>query len=153
MRNVVINKIARYVFTESQLKAYWTKLGNDLDFDSLTNDQLMKVAGKMFEDSSHSELEQNIIGRGWRTEDEIEGKMVGEDDTQEGIHIEVIDTAQDGPVSKILVDRVLQLQCKSCSFVFYADDIDVNVDQIKCPSCSGEVEAVKQKRIIKRTRD
>lgn len=150
MKNVVINKIARFVFTESQLRAYWNNLGGDLEFDSLTNDQLMKLADKMFAESSHSQLEQNIIGRGWRTKDDIEGKMVAEDDSESDRHIEVIDTKQAGPVSQVLIDRVLLVQCKACQFGFYVDEIDMDVSKVKCPTCQGEVEAVKKKRIIKR---
>lgn len=150
MKNVVINKIARFVFTEGQLRAYWKSLGGDLEFDSLTYEQLMKLADKMLAESSHSQLEQHIIGRGWRTKEDIEGKMVAEDDSEIDRHIEVIDTNEDGPVSQILIDRVLLVQCKACQFDFYVDDIDIDVSKVKCPTCQGEVEAVKKKRILKR---
>lgn len=150
MKNVVINKIARFVFTEAQLRGYWKSLGGDLDFDSLTNDQLMKLADKMFSESSHSQLEQHILGRGWRTQEDIEGKMVAEDDSETDRHIEVIDTSVDGSATQILIDRVLLVQCKACQFDFYLDEIDMDVSKVKCPSCQGEVEAVKKKRIIKR---
>ncbi len=150
MKNVVINKIARFVFTEAQLKAYWKSLGEDFEFESLTHDQLMKLASKMFGESSHSQLEQNVIGRGWRTPDDIEGKMVAEDDSESDRHIEVIDTNEEGPASQILIDRVLRVQCKACQFGFYVDEINMDLGKIKCPVCQGEVEAVKKKRIIKR---
>lgn len=151
MRNVVINRIARYVFTESQLRSYWQRLGNDLDFYSLTNEQLMKLANSMYHDSSPSELEQHVLGKGWRSPDEVEGKMVAEDDSQNDVHIEIIDTSQDGSITQILIDRVLQLACKSCSFKFYVDNIDLDLKNVNCPTCFGDVEAVREKRVITRS--
>ncbi|MBP1930037.1 hypothetical protein [Ammoniphilus resinae] len=151
MRNVVINKLARLVFTEQQLMGYWKRHGQELEFKSLTNEQLMALAKKMYEESSHTALEQHVLGRGWRTDADIEGKMLADDDSDPSIHIEVIDTSQDGSATKILVDRVMQVRCKSCQFEFYIED-HVNTDEqkIQCPSCGGEVETVKQKRIINR---
>lgn len=142
MKNVVIHKMVKYVFTEGQLKSYWVKHDNDIEFSSLTDEQLIKLAKKMFENTSHSQLEQHIVGHDWRTEDETEGQLLAEDDSEKDVHIEVIDTSVPGAKSKkLLIDRLLKVDCKDCSFSFYVRDLDVDASTLKCPKCNGTVVA------------
>lgn len=140
MKNVVIHKIVKYIFTENQLKGYWKRLGEDLDFASLSNEQLILLAKKLLEETSHSQLEQHLSGGTWRSEDEALGKLLAEDDSENDVHIELIDTALSGVSSeKILIDRFLKLQCSSCSFTFYVEDLEAVPDALRCPKCQSKV--------------
>ncbi|HWO98399.1 MAG TPA: hypothetical protein VNM45_19120 [Bacillus sp. (in: firmicutes)] len=140
MRNVVIHKIVKYIFTENQLRGYWKKLGEDLDFSSLSNEQLIALAKKLLDETSHSQLEQHIAGGNWRSEDEALGKLLVEDDSEIDVHIELIDTSLSGVASeKVLIDRFLKLQCPSCSFTFYVEDLEMDPDGLQCPKCQGKV--------------
>ncbi|MCF6093749.1 hypothetical protein L1765_07110 [Microaerobacter geothermalis] len=150
MRNVAINKMVQYIFTENQLRSHWEEENKEIDFDSLTPDQLMKIAVSMLSNASLSELEHHILGHGWRTEDEIEGKMISEDDSYHNMHVEVIDTEQEGPAATIVIDRILRLNCVGCDFYFYIDDLDYDVTKLKCPHCGGSVSPGKTKRIVKK---
>lgn len=142
MKNVLINKIVQFVVTENQLKSFWKKLGNDLSYDSLSDAQLMDLAKRLIDEASHHELESHLIGHGWRTKDEIEGKMIAEDNTDPRVHIELIDTTKEGAPSKILIDRMIELQCKQCQFEYFIQDLDVDVTTLKCPKDGGEVELI-----------
>lgn len=140
MKNVVIHKIVRFIFTEQQLKSYWESLGDDLDFDSLTSKQLMDLAQKMLENASHTQLEQHTLGGVWRTEDEASGRLIAEDDSQKDVHIEVIESAEEGKKSEtLLVDRLMRLYCKDCNFKFFLRDLDTDISTLKCPKCGGNV--------------
>jgi len=142
MRNVLINKIVEIVVTENQLRGFWKKLGEDLEFETLSNEQLMKLAKREIEEASLLELESHLIDHGWRTKDEIEGKMIAEDNSDPRYHIELIDTAKEGTPSKILIDRMLQLQCKECGFEMFIQDQDVDAATLTCPKDGGKVEVI-----------
>lgn len=139
MRNVLINKIVEIVVTENQLRGFWKKLGEDLEFETLSNEQLMKLAKREIEEASLLELESHLIDHGWRTKDEIEGKMIAEDNSDPRYHIELIDTTKEGTPSKILIDRMLQLQCKECGFEMFIQDQDVDAATLTCPKDGGKV--------------
>ncbi|WP_017755866.1 hypothetical protein [Calidifontibacillus oryziterrae] len=151
MKNVLVNKIAQLVATENQLRSYWKKLGEDVSFESLTNEQLMELGKKLIAEASHHELESHLIDRGWRTKDEIDGKMIAEDNSDPSVHIELIDTNQQGIPSKIIIDRLLEFKCKSCQFEFLVQDLDVKQQALKCPLDGGEVELLQSqlKKIYK----
>ncbi|MDQ0247238.1 putative Zn-ribbon and HTH transcriptional regulator [Bacillus fengqiuensis] len=140
MKNVVIHKIVKYIFTEDQLIGYWKRLGEDLDFSSLSNEQLISLAKKLLNETSHSQLEQHIAGGIWRSEEEASGKLLAEDDSEKDVHIELIDTSLSGVSSeKVLIDRFLTLQCSSCSFTFYVEDLKTDTDGLHCPKCQSKV--------------
>lgn len=139
MKNVLINKIVEIVVTENQLRSFWKKLGEDLEFETLSNEQLMKLAMREIQEASLSELDSHLIDRGYRTRDEIEGKMIAEDNSNPRYHVELIDTAQEGTPSKILIDRMLELQCKDCGFDFFIQDADIDLSALKCPKDGGKL--------------
>ncbi|NDI34010.1 hypothetical protein [Chengkuizengella sediminis] len=140
MKNVVIHKVVKLVFTEDHLKGYWNKQNSDLAFDSLTNEQLVSLAKKMMKNTSHSMLEQHIVGSDWRTEEETKGKLLEEDDSVNDEHIEVIETSVPGSKSKkLLIDRLLKVDCKQCEFSFFVSDLNADTSKLTCPSCGGEV--------------
>ncbi|WP_458412423.1 hypothetical protein ACNQFZ_16560 [Schinkia sp. CFF1] len=143
MKNVLINKIVEIVVTENQLKGFWKKLGEDLEFESLSHEQLMKLAKREIEEASLSELDQHLIDRGWRSKDEIEGKMIAEDNSDPRYHIELIDTKLEGSPSKILIDRMVQLKCKDCGFEMFIQDSEINPDSLQCPKDGGKVEIIR----------
>lgn len=140
MNNVVLHKIVKFIFTENQLKGYWKKLGEDLDYSSLTNEQIISLAKKMFENASHSQLEQHIAEGVWRTKEEETGKLLAEDDSQEDVHIELVDTSQiPGSTQKVIIDRFLKMDCPSCSFTFYIQNLDTDPTTLCCPKCKSNV--------------
>ncbi|WP_442595872.1 hypothetical protein [Neobacillus sp. D3-1R] len=140
MRNVVIHKIVKFIFTEDQLKSYWKKLGEDLDFTSLSNDQLISLAKRMFENASHSQLEQHLANGVWRTKEDETGKLLAEDDSKEDVHIELIDTSEDGgPSQKVIIDRFMKIDCSSCGFTFYVQNLETDPAQLNCPKCDSKV--------------
>ncbi len=139
MKNVLINKIVEIVVTENQLRGFWKKLGNDLEFETLSNEQLMKLAMREIQEASLSELDSHLIDRGWRTRDEIEGKMIAEDNSNPRYHVELIDTDQEGTPSKILIDRMLELHCDNCGFDLYIQDSDIDPSTLVCPKDGGNL--------------
>ncbi|KEF38103.1 hypothetical protein M670_02521 [Schinkia azotoformans MEV2011] len=139
MKNVLINKIVEIVVTENQLRSFWKKLGNDLEFETLSNEQLMKLAMREIQEASLTELDSHLIDRGWRTRDEIEGKMIAEDNSNPRFHVELIDTDQEGTPSKILIDRMLELQCNECGFNFFIQDTDMDANTLICPKDGGKL--------------
>ncbi|EKN64204.1 hypothetical protein P9E76_05150 [Schinkia azotoformans] len=139
MKNVLINKIVEIVVTENQLRSFWKKLGNDLEFETLSNEQLMKLAMREIQEASLTELDSHLIDRGWRTRDEIEGKMIAEDNSNPRFHVELIDTDQEGTPSKILIDRMLELQCNECGFNFFIQDTDMDANTLNCPKDGGKL--------------
>lgn len=140
MKNVVIHKIVKYIFTEDQLRGFWKRLGEDLDFSSLSNEQLISLAKKLLEEASHSQLEQHIAGGNWRTEEDETGKLLAEDDSEKDVHVELIDTSKPGVLSeKVLIDRFLKLQCTSCSFAFYVQDLETDPAALSCAKCGSKV--------------
>lgn len=146
MKNVIINKLVKYVFTEGQLRARWNKLGDDLPFDSLTPSQLMALAKRMLNEASHHELEQNLIGYGWRTENDITGKMVDDDDSTPGMHIELIDTDLNEPhPNQVIIDRMVKLSCETCHFEFYVEELEGHLNELNCPKDGGPVTIVNNK--------
>ncbi|RAK18676.1 hypothetical protein B0I26_10997 [Anoxybacillus vitaminiphilus] len=140
MKNVIIHKIVTFIFTEEQLRGYWNKQKPAVNFDSLTNKQLMKLAEDMLHHSSHSQLEQHILDHGWRTKDEKEGLVLEEDESREDIHVEVVDTSIPGRTShKLFIDRLTELTCDSCQFSFYLRELHTDGTKLSCPSCGGPV--------------
>ncbi|MDX8360895.1 MULTISPECIES: hypothetical protein [Bacillaceae] len=140
MKNVVIHKMVKFILTEGHLKGYWDKHGHDLDFGSLTNEQLVSLAKKVLNNASHSQLEQHVVGRGWRTEDETVGKLLLEDNSEKDEHIEVIDTSVSGSKSKkLLIDRLLKVDCEKGDFSFFVEDLNIDVTALVCPKCGGKV--------------
>ncbi len=139
MKNVLINKIVEIVVTENQLRSFWKKLGEDLEFETLSNEQLMTLAKREIEEASLLELDSHLIDRGWRSRDEIEGKMIAEDNSDPRFHIELIDTAKEGTPSKILIDRMLELHCENCGFGLYIQDCDIDPSTLKCPKDGGKL--------------
>lgn len=140
MKNVVIHKIVKFIFTEQQLKSYWESLGDDLAFDSLTPEQLMNLAQKMLKNASHSQLEQHTLDGVWRTEDEATGRLIAEDDSQKDVHIELIEASEEGKKSEtLLIDRLMRLYCTNCNFRFFLRDLDTDISSLKCPKCGGDV--------------
>lgn len=154
MKNVLINKIVQLVATENQLRSFWKRLGEDVSFESLTHNQLMELGKRLIAEASHHELESHLINHGFRTEDEIDGKMVAEDNIDPRVHVELIDTDQPGSPSKIIIDRLLEYKCKNCNFEFFVQDLEVNSDVLKCPQDGGELELIgnNAKKIIKETK-
>ncbi|HHW36855.1 MAG TPA: hypothetical protein GXX18_06385 [Bacillales bacterium] len=139
MKNVLINKIVEIVVTENQLRSFWKKHGEDLEFETLSNEQLMKLAMREIQEASLTELDSHLIDRGWRTRDEIEGKMIAEDNSNPRYHVELIDTDQKGNPSKILIDRMLELHCEDCGFELYIQDSDIDPSSLKCPKDGGKL--------------
>lgn len=140
MKNVVIHKVVTFVFTEDQLKSHHQRNKKGMDWSSVTDQELIQYAKDMLENSSHSDLERHLVGHGWRTPDETKGKMIHEDDSEKDVHIEVIDTSSPGgPQEIFLIDRLLKLECQSCGFKLYVDDLTVNIDGLNCPSCKGSL--------------
>lgn len=143
MKNVIINKLVKYVFTEGQLKAKWERLGETLDYETLTSTQQMILAKKMLDEASHHELEQNMIGYGWRTEYDITGKMIDDDDTHPSMHIELIDTSKtpEHP-NHVIIDRLVTFKCEQCDFQFYIEESIDDPGQLKCPKDGGAVHII-----------
>jgi hypothetical protein len=80
----------------------------------------MELAEDMLNHSSHSQLEQHLIGKGWRTEEEATGLVLAEDESREDIHIEIVDTSMPAEsLRKLFIDRDTEIQCPHCSFSFY----------------------------------
>ncbi|HHY72932.1 MAG TPA: hypothetical protein GX497_06850 [Bacillus bacterium] len=142
MKNVLINKIVEFVVTENQLRSFWKRLGEDFEFETLSPEQLMKLAKREIDEASLSELDSHLIDRGWRTRDEIEGKMIAEDNSDPRYHIEVIDTTKVGTPSKILIDRMMQLKCKDCHFDVFIQDLDIDPSTLKCPKDGGKLDVI-----------
>jgi len=141
VKNVLINKICQFVVTENQLRSFWEKSGGELEFESLTNEQLMRLAKKEIDQASLRELEAHILDHGYRTRDEIEGKMIADDDSDPYYHIEVIDTSlPPGTPSTIRIDRMVRLECKDCGFEMFVQDIDIDPSPLKCPKDGGQLE-------------
>jgi DNA-directed RNA polymerase subunit RPC12/RpoP len=129
-----------FIFTEDQLRGYWNKQQSAVDFESLTHQQLMKLAEDMLHHSSHSQLEQHILNHGWRTKDETEGLVLAEDDSREDIHVEIVDTDVPGLASnKLFIDRLTEFTCDQCHFSFYLRELNKENQQLNCPSCGGQV--------------
>ncbi|WP_031407419.1 hypothetical protein [Geobacillus vulcani] len=138
MKNVVIHQIVTLIFTEDQLRAYWQKQESSVPFEDLTDAQYMKLAEDMLAHSSHSQLEQHLIGRGWRTKEETEGKVITEDESRETIHVEIIDTdAPAEPSRPMLMDRMREIACPHCSFAFYVHNATSQRCDWTCPACGS----------------
>lgn len=105
----------------------------------------MKLAKREIEEASLLELESHLIDHGWRTRDEIEGKMIAEDNSDPRYHIELIDTTKEGTPSKILIDRMMQLRCQDCGFEMYIQDQDIDASTLSCPKDGGKVEIIQNK--------
>ncbi|HET7580893.1 MAG TPA: hypothetical protein VFK33_16560 [Bacillales bacterium] len=151
MKNVVINTIVKYVFTEGQMRSAWKQHKQDLDYDSLTDKQLMELAKGMLAHTSHRDLEHHTLGSVWRTKQDFEGRMMEEDDSDPSMHVELIDTSQQGRSSGLFIDRMLRLCCKDCGFEFFIEDLDRDVSSLNCPVDGGTIEMKKntEKRINK----
>ncbi len=148
MKNVVINKLGRFIFTEEHLKAFWIRKNVELAFKELTNDQLMNLAIVMMNKSSHSELEQHTLEEGWRNLSEINGKMIADDDTHPEMHVELIDTDLEGQPSHVIIDRLLKMSCEPCNFSFYVEEGKTDITGLKCPTCHQDTNLDSQPRIV-----
>ncbi|AMQ21575.1 hypothetical protein QWV57_14950 [Geobacillus zalihae] len=138
MKNVVIHQIVTWIFTEDQLRAYWKKQKKNLPFSGLTDRQYMKLAEDMLEHSSHSQLEQHLLGGRWRTKEEAEGAILAEDESRDDRHVEVIDTdAPAEPKRRMLIDRVREIPCPHCSFTFYVREASSERRDWTCPACGS----------------
>jgi hypothetical protein len=138
MKNVVIHKIVTFIFTEEQLKAYWDKQKSHIPFASLTNEQYMELAEDMLNHSSHSQLEQHLIDKGWRTEEEANGLVLAEDESREDIHIEIVDTSVPAEsLRNLFIDRGTEIQCPHCSFSFYLRNAHPPRSDWTCPACGN----------------
>jgi ssDNA-binding Zn-finger/Zn-ribbon topoisomerase 1 len=139
LKNVVINKLTRYVFTEKQLRAYWKRLGEEYPFDSIKEAHLMKLAEQLYSNSSLSELKQHIVGQGWRSEDEVAGKLLANNQEQADLHVQVIDTDQAGGSHVSFLDQDACLTCTNCNFSFYIEPGNNSAADMHCPVCAGSV--------------
>jgi hypothetical protein len=140
MKNVIINTIVQYVFTEDQLRGKWRHTKKERPFEELTDQELMGMAKKILEASSHSELEEYTLGSAWRTPADAAGKMISEDDSDSSMHIELIDTdVKSNQPKEIVIDRLRRLACVDCDFHFSIEDLDFDVSSLNCPSCGGKV--------------
>jgi predicted Zn-ribbon and HTH transcriptional regulator len=142
MKNVVIHKIVKFVFTEEQMRSAWKHLKKNRDYDSLSDQETMKLAKKMLETESHSDLEHHTLGSPWRTKEDFEGRMLNEDDSDPDMHVELIDTSEKGRQASVFIDRMLRIKCKECGFDFFIEDLDYDLTGLKCPKDGGAVEAV-----------
>ncbi|HET7658666.1 MAG TPA: hypothetical protein VFK37_10255 [Bacillales bacterium] len=138
-KNVLLSKIVKYVFTEDQLRGKWKDLGKNHDFDSLTDDELFDLAQNMLEHANHSELEHHTINSPWRTQKDFEGKVLSENDSDPNLHIELIDTDQNGEKAEIFIDRMLLIKCEDCGFEFFVEDLSMDVSELQCPKDGGKV--------------
>ncbi|MGG3893895.1 hypothetical protein [Geobacillus stearothermophilus] len=138
MKNVVIHQIVTWIFTEDQLRAYWKKKGETVSFAALTDAQYMKLAEDMLAHSSHSQLEQHLLGGRWRTKEEAEGAVLAEDESRDDRHVEVIDTDDPAePKRRMLIDRVREIPCPHCSFTFYVREASSERRDWTCPACGS----------------
>ncbi|HEX6922427.1 MAG TPA: hypothetical protein VF149_01280 [Bacillales bacterium] len=151
MKNVVIHTITKFVFTEGQMKSAWKDSEERLDFASLSEKQRMELAKNILENASHNDLEHHTLDSAWRTKRDFEGKMIAEDDSDPGMHVELIDTEQKGGSADVFIDRMLRVKCTDCNFEFFIEDLDYDLSTLKCPKDGGVVVADKnaKKRVNK----
>lgn len=134
MKNVIINKLEKYVFTEAQLKGAWKRLNKSDGDQEPSNDQLMVIAKQLLNDASHSELAEYAATSPWHNKGDITGGFIADDDSDPSMHIELIDTDQkDTQPSGIFVDRMLQLSCDACHLDFYIEDFSMDLSKLTCP--------------------
>lgn len=150
MKNVVINKIVKFVFTEAQMKSAWKHFKKNRDYNSLSDQEIMDFAKKILETESHSDLEHHTLGSPWRTKEDFEGRMIDEDDSDPNMHVELIETSEEGRPASVFIDRMLRIKCKSCGFEFFIEDLDYDVSGLKCPKDGGTVETDNQTKQIKK---
>lgn len=147
---MILSKISRLIFTESQLKARWEATKKGKDFSEATHEELIELTLKMYKETSYHDLAHHILGAGYRSLDEMEGKTLVEKSIASDIHVEVIDTEQAGDATTLVLDRVLKLECEACHFTFYVDDVNVSLGQLKCPRCQGEVRPISSEKKTKK---
>ncbi|MBE3554110.1 MAG: hypothetical protein IMW85_03765 [Thermicanus sp.] len=150
MKNVIISRISRFIFTENQLKAVWERLNKGGSFQGATPEQLMELAKKELENSSLQDLAHHIPGMGYRDAGEMVGKTIAEKSVGLTLHLEVIDTDLEGDGTTLVLDRVLKVECEECGFIFYVDDINEELSHLKCPHCQGRVHAITTHSMMKR---
>ncbi|MFC7393273.1 hypothetical protein [Scopulibacillus cellulosilyticus] len=142
MKNVIIHKIQKYVFTEDQLRGVWKKSKNQSEFDDLSDEQIMLLAKKVLLDASLSELDEFSLDSAWRTKFDITGKLIADDDSDPAMHIELIDTSEkNSPPNEVFIDRMLPVRCKKCGFTFYIEDLNADLDKLSCPYDGEPVES------------
>ena len=140
MRNVIINKIVKYVLTEDQMRGLWKRLKKETPYDELSDEDIIELAKRIMKKASHSELEQFTVDSPWRLPNDVTGKLLAQDDTDPTEHIELIDTDHsDTRVNDMIIDRLLKLKCQSCAFEFYSDNLDEDISKLSCPKCGGEL--------------
>ncbi|MFC0299144.1 hypothetical protein [Geobacillus jurassicus] len=136
MKNVVIHQIVTFIFTEDQLRAYWEKQRGATPFGRLDDREYMKLAEDMLQHSSHSQLEQHVLGGRWRIKEEAEGNVIAEDESRGDRHVEIIDTdAPAEPRRRMLIDRMREIECPHCTFAFYVRRAVDGRRDWTCPSC------------------
>ena len=138
LKNVIINKIVQYVFTEDQLRGKWLEKKKEPPFEKLNAQHLTDLAKEILAASSPSELEEYSLNSAWRTPADAKGKVICEDDTDSKMHIELIDT--DGKNSNprnVVIDRLHQLACLDCHFRFSIENFDYDLTNLKCPVCGS----------------
>ncbi|GGE43317.1 hypothetical protein GCM10011391_22660 [Pullulanibacillus camelliae] len=140
MKNVVINKIVKYVFTEDQMKGLWQRLKKEPAYDKLTNEQVIQLAKRIMEKASHSELEEYTVDSAWRLPTDSKGEIIAQDDSNPTEHVELIDTdLPDNSINDMVIDRMMKLYCQTCAFEFYIEDLEAEPKTLHCPKCSGAV--------------
>ncbi|GGH84862.1 DNA-directed RNA polymerase subunit RPC12/RpoP [Pullulanibacillus pueri] len=140
MKNVVINKVVKYIFTEDQLRGLWRRSEHEITYDDLTNEQVIKLAKGIMKKASHSELEEFTIDSQWRLPSDMTGKIIAQDDSDPTEHIEIIDTdLSDMALNDMVIDRLMKVKCSTCDFQFYIDNLEEDVTKLHCPQCEGKV--------------
>jgi hypothetical protein len=141
MKNVVINKLEKYIFTEDQLKAHIKKHDKDLSYNTMTNQQIMFLAKKLLNEYSQSELEQHLMISPWRLPADWTGKMLDDDDSDPSMYIELVDTDLIGDSrGETVIDRLVSLTCISCDFRFFVEVGSIDYSNLKCPICAKALE-------------
>ncbi|WP_085523295.1 hypothetical protein [Tuberibacillus sp. Marseille-P3662] len=145
MKNVIINKIVKYVLTEDQLKGRWSKTKNDKPFSELSSQEIMNFAKEVLHQLSPSELKEYTLDSPWRTISDVTGEMIADDDTEPTMHVELLDTSMsDNPTSSMVIDRMLKLQCSDCGFEFYIEDLHHDLNDLSCPVDGGDVHTARR---------
>lgn len=144
MKNVVVNKIAKYIFTEDMLEGHW-KQDHKGEEKDLSPKELMELSKEMLTKLSHSELEEYMLESPWRTDSDITGKMIADDDSDPIMHLEVIDTSEKGdPSSTMVIDRMHMYECESCGFQFYVEELKESDSDLNCPVDGGNIKSTQR---------
>ena len=145
MKNVIVNKIMKYVLLEDQLRSHLKKSQKNTSFEELSQHDMIKIAKEIIADASPSDLDEYSLQSAWRTLSDVSGKKLADDDTDPAMHIELIDTEQQNKKpNEVVINEMMRLQCKSCQFKFYVNDLSADVSNLVCPVDKGELEITDQ---------